>query len=281
MESETAESHHQYCSELSAHAGETMLGTSPEVDYWLMLEYSGRWEARSVENNDLPANVRSWLDDTVEELTAKGYRPRLQFIRQRRSSKDSMHFFVCDADGLRQLVVEDVSMLADVDVSTDVVENVDENQYFVCTNGARDRCCSRFGLPTWRTLEETINERSWQTTHLGGHRYAPNVLVLPHGRLYGRVHPENVEELVSTVETGAIATKFLRGRAEFSSAAQVCELFADCPVKEVIDTAEDSVTFSSDLGQLQVQMPARGRGIEVLASCGDEEPTLVYPIIDI
>lgn len=258
-----------------------MLGTSPQVDFWLLLEYPGRWEAKALQNNELPQSVQSRLDETLVELEASGYRPRLQFIRQRRSAEDSLHFFVCDAEGLRQLVVDDVNQLADIDVTTDVTEEVVENHYFVCTNGARDVCCSRFGLPTWRELEGTTNGRSWQTTHLGGHRYAPNVLILPHGRMYGRVHPEDVEELVATVESGAIATQFLRGRSQFPTDAQVCESFADCPVRALVESAEDSVTFTSDRGQLQVKIPKRGRGVEVIASCGDEETITVHPIIGI
>ena len=66
-------------------------------------------------------------------------------------------------------------------------------QYFVCTNGQRDLCCARFGLPTYAALRERVGERVWQTTHVGGHRFAPNVLTLPQAALYGRVQPADVD----------------------------------------------------------------------------------------
>ena len=44
------------------------------------------------------------------------------------------------------------------------------------TNGQRD------GLPAHARLRELVGAPAWQTTHIGGHRFAPNVLVLPQVR---------------------------------------------------------------------------------------------------
>ena len=273
----TTEAPPQYCSQLSMLAGESMLGTSPQVDFWILLEFPGRWEAKALVNNDLPEEVQSWLAETPLQLSDAGRKPRVQFIRQRRKTDEGLHVFVGEGTELRQLVVDDVNELTSVDLTTDVTTPVDENQYFVCTNGARDVCCSRFGLPTWRELESLTNGRAWHTTHLGGHRYAPNVLVLPHGRLYGRVHPDDVAEFYASVEAGEIATRFLRGRSEFDEVGQACEALVDCPVRRVLESCDDNVKFSTENGEILVQAPGRDHPLEVIASCGDETTTTVYP----
>ena len=43
-------------------------------------------------------------------------------------------------------------------------------------------------------------ERLWQSSHLGGHRFAPNVLVLPHGVQLGRIPLERAAEVARLLE---------------------------------------------------------------------------------
>ena len=52
----------------------------------------------------------------------------------------------------------------------------------------------------------------WECSHLGGDRFAANVLVLPHGFYYGQV-PGDGAELVAAHERGEVALPWLRGRA--------------------------------------------------------------------
>lgn len=69
----------------------------------------------------------------------------------------------------------------------------------VCTHGIRDRCCALFGgelvlalgaAP--RAAEVEVRE----ATHLGGDRFAPTVLLLPSGRMYGHLAPTDAGTLI-------------------------------------------------------------------------------------
>ncbi len=57
----------------------------------------------------------------------------------------------------------------------------------VCTNGKRDACCALRGRALMTALAADHAERTWECTHLGGHRFAGNLVCLPHGIVYGRV----------------------------------------------------------------------------------------------
>jgi hypothetical protein len=63
----------------------------------------------------------------------------------------------------------------------------------------------------------------WQSTHVGGDRFAGNVLVLPHGLYYGRVGPEEVGALVAEQADGRIYLDRYRGRSAYSFAVQAAE----------------------------------------------------------
>lgn len=272
----------QYCSEISAAAGENQLGTAPQVDFWLLIEYRQQWTRDPIVENDLPLSVQAWLENLTDSLKSQGRFPRVQFLRQsRRSGDDALQVFVCQHGELRAHTFTSYEQLTSIDLTRDLGTPLESNHYFVCTHGTRDLCCSRYGLTTWRELQLLSNGRSWQTSHLGGHRFAPNVLVLPHGRLYGRVHKKDVQEFFSTVERGEIARGHLRGRSEFTKEAQACECLVDEQVASVDSYNDCSVTFATSNGKVEVGIPSRGEEIEVLASCKDDELTRVKPFIGI
>lgn len=61
----------------------------------------------------------------------------------------------------------------------------------ICTHGSRDACCATFGAPMYLKMhiaaKSQPNTRVWRCSHLGGHRFAPTMIDLPSGRVYGLV----------------------------------------------------------------------------------------------
>ncbi|MFO8098293.1 MAG: hypothetical protein R6T83_01585, partial [Salinibacter sp.] len=51
---------------------------------------------------------------------------------------------------------------------------------------------------------EAAPEAAWQTSHLGGHRFAPTALVLPHGTHYGWLRPNDLPNLVAAHRRGQL-----------------------------------------------------------------------------
>jgi hypothetical protein len=73
---------------------------------------------------------------------------------------------------------------------------------FVCTHGAQDTCCGSVGYPIYNELRHSyatqpeLNLRVWRVSHLGGHRFAPNLLDMPEGRNWVRIRTEQLEALI-------------------------------------------------------------------------------------
>lgn len=264
-----------YCCEVSAEHNETMLGSAPEVTIWIVVEYRETWSSHVSNENKLDAATQSWISSSLEDCLAAGYKPRLQFIRRNRRDTGPLSLFVADGRHLKRQHFENYDELSAISVLDFNGDSVAEQQYFVCTNGQRDRCCGRFGWKAWERLVERVGDRAWQTTHLGGHRFAPNILTLPQGILYGRVFEESVEEFVDCVENGSVPRGFVRGRSSYPKMVQWCEFQvpSEVQVTELVSHDDQCVYFDSTAGQQKVRTP-RSVQTPVLASCGDEAPTL-------
>ena len=272
-----------YCSEQNAH--EPMMGTADRVDVWLLLEYKPAWKARAVDDNNLDEGTRAWLADQVDALAALGLRARPQLIRQPEIDSDQVRLLVGLPERLLAFSGRGYDFLENLDLTAVVAQPEAHRalrgpRYFVCTNGQRDLCCARFGLPCYTALREHVGERVWQVTHLGGHRFAPNVLVLPQGALYGRVSADAVAPFVRAVEGGELAFERLRGRTWYPPAVQAAEaLSGRSDLSYVAMEGDDShaeVRFQSAGGPVSVAV-GQGEPVTVLASCGDAAPKPVRP----
>lgn len=279
-----------------------MLGTATQVDVWLLLEYRPPWAAKALESNDLPGSIRAWLDSVLATFAADGAKVRAQFIRQgdaagaahtQRAENDGLTLFVAAAGGLFRFhgkTLQDIERwnpraalggqpaLRGEGQGAAVLERVDEPHYFVCTNGQRDVCCARYGLPTYARLRERVGERAWQTTHLGGHRFAPNVLALPQGVLYGRVFKADVAAFVNAVEESGLSLPHLRGRCAYPPEAQAAE--AQVPGAEALLSVDgNDVSFGTARGRQTVRVRRAQTPLEVVASCGKTATETIYPFV--
>ena len=85
--------------------------------------------------------------------------------------------------------------------------------WLVCTNGKRDRCCAEIGRPIAGLLSQEWPEGTWETTHLGGHRFSGTLLALPSGITLGRLDTSNALAACEAVERGELPADLVRGRA--------------------------------------------------------------------
>jgi hypothetical protein len=92
--------------------------------------------------------------------------------------------------------------------------------FLVCTHGRHDSCCAVEGRPIAASLERVRPGAVWECSHVGGDRFAANVLAMPYGLYYGRVRPEDAEDLVAAHDRGEVLPHLLRGQSTTVPAAQ-------------------------------------------------------------
>jgi hypothetical protein len=247
------------CSGASERAGEQVGGTAPTEPWWLLVEYAGSWGRQPVAESRLDADVRAHLAGLSDV--------RVQLIRRHGGIQGpGTRVFAVDLEVdpavepvVRTTVLADVRDVVSLDPAA--MEPHEAPLWLVCTNGRRDLCCAEAGRPVAGALAARWPEETWETTHLGGHRFAGTLLALPSGVCLGRLSPDTAVTACHEIEAGRLPVRWARGRAGRSGPAQFAELHVRrerglSGLDEVAVTAVDGphVTLRTPGGQVVVRV---------------------------
>ncbi|SDF42506.1 sucrase ferredoxin [Streptomyces griseoaurantiacus] len=240
------------CTTASQALDEPLAGTAATARTWLLLEQPGPWGVKALTSSQLDQRLGRAL-----EAAAKGTGVRLALIRRpgRHADPDpsaQVRTEETDTSTVRQVyaahtvpgrswlhgaTVTDPAHLLDLDFAAlgagdphtfdDALAgrpHTGDPLALVCTNGKRDRCCALLGRPLAGELAAAGVPGTWEVTHLGGHRFAPTVLVLPYGYAYGRATAPLVRDALRGVREGRIVLEGCRGGSAWERPAQAAEL---------------------------------------------------------
>ncbi len=177
-----------------------------------------------MDGSTLSAEVKAHL---VAQRAAHPY-ARILFVRrtERRAADGLVAFFARTGETqreLRRVELERYDDLLELELAT-AGEPLDHPLFLVCTHGKHDRCCSRFGRPLYDDVCEQVEDGwAWQSSHVGGDRFAGNLVCLPHGIYYGRVGRGDAVGVLDAHLEGWIAMGRYRGRSAHPFAAQAAE----------------------------------------------------------
>lgn len=207
------------CSLDSAADDEPLAGSALTATDLLVVESPGPWGRDAVTENRLPEPVRTHLAGLTDSKVLLVRRhggasgPGTRVFRARR---------VGAAFDVTTALLPDPHDLVGLDL--DALTPYDEHLWLVCTNGRRDLCCAEVGRAVARELTAHWPEGTWETTHLGGHRFSATLLALPSGLVLGRLAPADAVEVCRAVERGEVPLDHCRGRAGTAPEEQVREL---------------------------------------------------------
>lgn len=249
------------CSVASENDDEPLAGTAPTDERWLMVEDPRPW-APQVALDPGPA----WAGHRVQLIRRHGGAGAEPGVR--------VFSAVLGDDGfdVRTAVVDDLDAVAALE--PDDLTSYDGRLWLVCTNGRRDLCCAERGRPVAAALADRWPEETWETTHLGGHRFAATLLALPSGVTLGRLDPESAVAACAELETGVVPLDLVRGRAGWPPETQ----FADLHLRrrfELTRLGQVSRDEAERVEVVAVAGPARRQ------SCGDDtaKPSWVLTVV--
>ncbi len=229
------------CSALAALVGEPLAGSAADARGWVALEQPGAWGAKAFKASDLDPAIGKALDSAASK---HGLRPVLVRRPGRGTGvgRGSVRRVLVahSLPGRTWLLggwVDDPGVVLDLDwpaVASGDMTAVQASlpglapetapHLLVCANGKRDACCAVVGRPVAAAAAGSHPGQVWETTHLGGHRFAPTAVALPSGWTFGRLTAENAAPTLEAVAAGVVDLDGARGRSVWPGPAQVAEL---------------------------------------------------------
>ena len=219
------------CADVSSAGAEPLAATASRIDHWLLVEYRGLWSRDVLGDSLLSAELKAHLRDQLARLPHS----RLLFVKkpERRPDPRRTLFFGCSREGEERFYRVEFERHEDL-LALDFVSALrgegvpgvplDHPLFVVCTHGKRDRCCAKYGHQLYeRMCAETEPTWVWQATHVGGDRFAGNVVCLPEGLYFGRVGEDDVRPLLGAYFDGRIDLERYRGRSAYTFAVQAAE----------------------------------------------------------
>lgn len=223
-----------YCSELSRTVNESAFGTASVGEVWLLVEYTEPWGPKALGDSSLSTDVKNYLSQLIRRIP----RSRLLFIKQERRHQHTFNLFIVrarernpfivkfeldDYEKLRELYLDVAACAAGKPTVGGTIFT--EPLYLVCTHGKRDKCCAKFGYPLYKSLREGRDGLVWQSSHVGGDRFAANLICFPHALFYAHMTDEAARSVVSHYERQQIVLEHFRGRACYSYPIQAADFF--------------------------------------------------------
>lgn len=281
------------CSIRSIAVDEPVTATAPNPRAWLALEQPGPWGRKAPSSSHLDRALGAELD-----ARAKAERVTLVLIRRPGRHADTHDVtrrtvLVANpaAGWAEQGSLDDPADLLDLDLAglasgtpPQIGDRATSPIVLVCTNGRRDLCCAEVGRLRVTELAPDLGDRLWESSHLGGHRFAPTVLLLPSGVVLGRASATDVLDALD----GRLPLHAYRGRCSLPPAGQAAETYvlnALGGAEQALDVRDPTgdgpwqVAVTHGDGRTWLVDVAQRTGRERPESCGREDEPSVSLVV--
>ncbi|BAY10170.1 sucrase ferredoxin [Calothrix sp. NIES-2098] len=231
---------HSFCALESRYVGEDPIANAYNFDFFVMIECPTPWRKQAFNSKQVPENLRSLVDEfndsnlTVEFLLI--YNEQLQQPNTTRVLIFRKPIGFAQGYSQYEFSLSDITEVAPIIKQCLTDNNLDKysqestiRDIFICTHGSQDKCCARFGNPFYRQAKKIVQDlgmdsvRVWQSSHFGGHRFAPTAIDFPEARYYAWLDSESFASILTRTENIEFMKHIYRGWAILPEAAQVLE----------------------------------------------------------
>jgi hypothetical protein len=199
-------------------------------EVWLLVEYPFWWSRDAFADSIIPVEVKAYLTHALASIP----RSRLLLIKQDRPRRPQLKFYVVRAREREPFVAEFTlaayEELLRIDIAAAARARHGEAVtpaplFLICTHGRRDKCCAKFGYPLYKALRAAGGANVWQSSHVGGDRFAANLICFPHGLFYAHVTEADAQTIINAYDERRLVLGKYRGRACYGHAVQAAEYF--------------------------------------------------------
>ncbi|GAA3357493.1 sucrase ferredoxin [Saccharopolyspora gregorii] len=214
--------HGPRCSFVAEAAGDPLEGSAPPAQRWFLLEHPGPWGRDALTGSGLDPAVVTAITGWAADAGA-----RVLLVRRpgRNASGAVRRWFRVDSrpgrESVRGGAVASAAELVDaVDAPGEPVAGP---LNLVCAHGRHDTCCAVRGRPVAAALAAAAPGGTWECSHLGGCRFAPALVLLPHGYALGGIPAVDAVGAARDYAAGNLDARWVRGRTSLPPAAQAAQ----------------------------------------------------------
>jgi len=219
---EQSEHESMSCAHAARMRGEPLAASAVRFSRFLLLEVPGPWGNSALDGKHIEGAAARQLAKTAAAAGA-----HVMLIRRPgrhpaagRAEQRSMAWALADAAPGTERVLwgswREPADLLELDLAAEISPTAQavgpQRLALVCTNGKRDQCCAIHGRPVAQAIAATGWD-TWECSHLGGHRFAATILLLPTGDMFGWLDPRSAVEVVRQFDAGQLVLSHYRGRA--------------------------------------------------------------------
>lgn len=223
------------CAADAAERGDPLVGSASTFPAFLLLEHPGPWGVDVLRDARLPDGLGAHLTSA-----ARGTGVRVLLARRHRGGPERTSGE--DAPGHRVIAAHAGAGWAESTTVADLAEvtaldlaalgsgarpgwtPMTDPVLAVCTHGRHDACCAERGRPVAAALAAEHPDLTWEVSHVGGDRFAANLVVLPHGLYYGGLDPASASRVAQATLAGHVVLDHLRGRSRLPMPVQAAEV---------------------------------------------------------
>jgi len=261
------------CAPAAQERGDPSMATAAPAVRMLLIEQPGAWGRDAL--------LQSRLDrPTAQQLAsrARAQGMRVLLIRRvgRTAAGSGRSWAVADTrpghEGVTWGTFTRDRELLDIDVDSPGPSSR-EPVYLVCAHGSHDTCCAVRGRAVAAVLSAVRPGSTWECSHVGGCRFAANLVVLPHGLYYGPLSPLRAVEVAAAYEVGQVDLENLRGRAALSAPVQAAQGYARTALREHgVDALPPRRVEQLDPATWRVGLARAGATVEVTVRLEQSAP---------
>lgn len=283
----------QTCALLARTHDSQLPGTAPVATGWVLIEQPGAWGRTALTSSSLDPALGASLDaaagDDVRAVlvrrpshhTAATPQPRTVVLAHAGPTPWAERLELTTEVELWDLDPSLAAAASPPGLGTPLTAPL----WLVCTHGKRDRCCAEHGRPIVDALAARHGEAVWEVSHVGGHRFAGNVVSLPGGEVYGLLDPGAALRAVELQHAGRYDLAHLRGHSGRSRAEQAAELLTRHELgvdgRDAVEVLGSTTQAGARTTEVRLRIDgtdhlvvvrAEDAGVSYLQSCDKDEP---------
>ena len=277
-------------------------GTASRATFWVALEQPGPWGAKALTQSHLDPELGARLDELCSRHGGRAVLVRRPG-RHHDAGQGTRQVFVAGGLAVGQAwlgsrTISDVTELLDwLEPATPTLAEATQRPSWlaaaapivaVCANGRRDQCCALEGRALAQQLAAMEPDATWESSHLGGHRFAPTALVLPTGQSLARLTPTLAMGALVAAERGwafNVGPHHDRGLSALAPEQQVADAWARAEGLDSwqVEASNDQATPNSwqvRAGDRRATITLLSGPEELPSSCGKDAVPLTRYVVE-